>query len=230
MEDMSVTTQACETPALFELLPRDTKLFDVQMLQVPERYRWAKVRELKPNKRVRLTPERQQQVIAILRKLFDEEPTKSVMLYGPPGTGKTTLMAAIFRRAAACATYVRAGHLAESLPRLFWAEMGDWQQKAVAYKFGRRANAPKLNTDDLVSAAHMGFQPMLFLDEFDKVSNAEHERPVLDALLRAAYDSKARIVMTTNCRRDEFQARFDDHIYRRLDEDAAHIDLFIGAI
>jgi hypothetical protein len=212
--------------------PDDREFFERRLLAIPQRFRAFRLKTLQPNEVVRLSVERQQQVLNTLRQILSENPNANVALFGPAGTGKSTLMAMLYTEAAKRQTWRRAmgrKNIAANVPAqtLLWLDMGQWSEEMVAYNFGNAKFPPNIPgtygyvkaTPEFIRAEPPFVQPALFLDEFDKVRSNEPTMAVTNALVRAAYDKSARICLTTNLTPEEFTARFSEHIDRRVMDD-----------
>jgi DNA replication protein DnaC len=193
------------------------------MEKVPAKYRQARL-PVPYSSDCFMSAEKHAKVQSGLLELLEKDQHQSLIIYGPPGFGKTTYMAAVFAEAAKRQTIER--ELAQGVTtKLYWFDLGVWQQEAAGHQFGRRVTPPEVTVEVLQKNRQFGYTPCLFIDEFDKVSDKEHLIQYVNPLMRAAYDNRCRLVITTNLTRDEFSQRFDAHINRRIEERCIPVEL-----
>lgn len=192
------------------------------MQQVPERYRLSSFGTLKYHPKIRLPKEVWQQKFDSLDELTKTDPHQNIFICGPAGTGKTTLAAAIFYRLASLEAHLQMKWKGQTA--LFWLDTATWADQAVSHKFGNGVR-PAITTQSF----RVTYPRAIFMDDFDKVGDNVHKFETVMSFINAAYHSShTQIVVTSNLTQSDFQERYGDYIFRRIDEDgnAAIFDMF----
>ena len=199
-------------------------------MMVPERYKHASLRGLKPSLLSNLAEIQQAGII----KQLQSEPKRSYFFYGGAGTGKTYLATALYIAAVnswALDCYQRD---IPSLNCTFRLRTGAFLDSCVAYasRGDKEVAAPRLSAYNILALARRGYRVSLFLEEIDKFYATEFKLIELAAIVDAVYSTHGQLVTTSNTSVDDLFAKWNSHhahaILRRFVEEDGMAICFEG--
>lgn len=206
---------------------RFQRMFWYRFKLVGERFHGVTLAGLKPSEKVRISHERQTEIISQLQAA----PTDSYLLVGEPGLGKTHLMVSLFERAVTDSiTEPQRGRLA--VQSVWWAStsvlLNQHTAKETEREGGLEIPVPHVTEKKIRLAVDHGWRPKLFLDEIDKIAVTDFKLRRLGELVNAVYLASGQIVATCNKGPAELANTWRDSdeagtILRRISSDGGHL-------
>lgn len=200
---------------------------------VPPRFRRANLKDLEPSDLSTLGPERQQEIIALMRA----HPADSYHLYGAPGTGKTHLMSALYRHALG-AWAKQEMRQCDGVQAVWRCRTTTLLQEHIAWDTRGDDNPndvslPTVTVRRIQAARAAGYKPCLYLDELDKCKATEFQIGRLAELIDEVYAQEGQVVATSNKNFDHLCGKWGDDeagtILRRIGAGpGAHSVRFVG--
>lgn len=175
---------------------------------VPERFWNVRFKNLKPSGLAKLTEDRQQRVIDVLKK----DPLGSYMLLGPTGVGKTHLLYALVNEAIDARRTVYALTASELLRAAREAEIGNTDFIVDVGKLERTSERGTVH---------------LFVDEMDKVKLTEYAQLFLFDIVNYCYNNPNRVKfsITSNLNPNAFEETYGPAFFRKM-RDISHLVVY----
>jgi hypothetical protein len=180
------------------------RMFWKNWLKIPERYRSVEpLDRLRPidSKEMLMSLESQRRVIAVLR----DHPEASFFLWGDAGCGKTHLSYAIQRSALIQWARKTWGTLGAIYPPVLRSRAATMLDEHLAWIMRNRNDenhgvpVPSITVARIRAIAAQGIQPLLILDEIDKLGNlSDHKCKVIHEIVDTIYEHKGRIIGLSN--------------------------------